>query len=123
VAAHLAADIDGDGCPEGLRWENGVVEAAGRRWAVGAPGDVAATGDWACTGAPTLAVLRPRTGQVFVFDGWATTGDDVAAPQAAKVDSAFALRAAELDGDSCPDLVVERAGGPPATVALSRRRP
>ena len=123
LSGSLAADTDGDGCPDALRWERGVVEAGDRRWAVGQPGDLVVTGDWRCTGTATLAVLRPGTGQVFVFDGWAAKGKDLTAPQAARVEGGFALRAAELDGDSCADLVVERAGGPPATVPLDVRGP
>ena len=123
VAGLLTADTDGDGCAEALRWEAGVVQAGDRRWSVGQPGDVAVTGDWSCRGVATLAVLRPSTGQVFVFDGWATRGLDVSAPQAARVEGAFALRVAQLDADSCPDLVVERAGRPPARVPLPVGRP
>ena len=119
VAGLLVADTDGDGCPEALRWEAGVAAAGDRRWAVGRPGDVAVTGDWTCAGVATLAVLRPSTGQVFVFDGWAARGQDLSAPQAVRVEGGFALRAADLDADSCPDLVVERAGLPPATVPLT----
>jgi hypothetical protein len=118
VTALLAADTDGDGCSEPLRWVDGVVEAAGRRWSVGRPGDVPATGDWSCSGRSSLAVLRPDTGQVFVFGGWAGPGRDVAAPLAARVEGAFALRPADLDGDGCLDLLVERAGGPPVTVPV-----
>lgn len=123
VAGLLSADTDGDACPEALHWEAGVVQAGDRRWSVGQPGDVAITGDWTCAGVVTLAVLRPSTGQVFVFDGWATRGHDVSAPEAARLDGAFALRAAELDLDGCPDLVVERADLPPATVPLRVGRP
>lgn len=123
VAGLLAADIDGDRCPESLRWEGGVVQGDERRWSVGQPGDLAVTGDWTCSGHATLAVLRPSTGQVFVFDGWAARGHDVSAPEAARVEGAFALRTAELDGDSCADLVVERAPGAPATVPVPVGRP
>ena len=118
VAGLLAADVDGDGCPESLRWEGGVVEGGERRWSVGRPGDLAVAADWTCSGRATLAVLRPATGQVFVFDGWATSGHDVTAPEAARVEGAFAVRAAELDGDACADLVVERTAGAPATVPV-----
>lgn len=122
VAGLLAADTDGDGCAEALRWEAGVVAAGDRRWSVGQAGDVAVTGDWTCAGVATLAVLRPGTGQVFVFDRWAARGEELAAPQAARVEGAFALRTAELDADACPDLVVERSGRPPATVPLPGER-
>ncbi|MFN2606752.1 MAG: hypothetical protein ABR511_02465, partial [Acidimicrobiales bacterium] len=35
VTAVLAADTDGDGCPEALRWADGVISSGDRRWAVG----------------------------------------------------------------------------------------
>ncbi|HEV3400778.1 MAG TPA: hypothetical protein VG078_03065 [Acidimicrobiales bacterium] len=116
VTAPLSADTDGDGCPEALRWADGIVEAGGGRWSVGRPGDLVVTGDWACRGMSTLALLRPGTGDVFVFDGWASPGQDVAATARARVDGAFALRPSDLDADGCPELLVERTGGPPVRV-------
>ena len=113
VDSVLLADVDGDGCAEALRWADGVVEAGGERWSVGGPGDLVATGDWACRGRSTLALLRPATGDVFVFDGWAGPGQELAAAAQTRVEGAFALRAADLDRDGCAELLVERAGGPP----------
>ena len=121
VSSLLAADTDGDGCPEALQWADGVVSAGDRRWAVGQPGDVAVTGDWACRGQATLALLRPATGQVFVFGGWPPPGQELAAPLAAEVAGGFALRPADLDADGCPDLTVERGEGPPVPVHLPGR--
>ena len=132
VTAPLAADTDGDGCAEELRWADGVLETVApasdhggggsARWRVGGPGDQLATGDWSCAGSPTLALLRPATGEVFVFDGWAMPGRDQVADLAGRVEGGFAMRAAELDGDPCPDLVVDRRHGPPATVAVRTDR-
>ena len=42
---------------------------------VGDPGDIVRVGDWDCDGTPNAAVLRPHTGEVFVFDDWAQEGD------------------------------------------------
>jgi len=110
VGGPLSADTDGDGCLEALRWVDGVVEAADRRWAVGRAGDLVATGDWACGGAHTLAVLRPATGEVFVFDGWAGTERELNATARTVVEGGFALRSGDLDADGCPELLVDRSG-------------
>jgi hypothetical protein len=48
--------------------------AGGVRYAVGLPDDVVVVADWACTGQPTAAVLRPSTGGLYVFDAWAGPG-------------------------------------------------
>lgn len=118
VDAPMTADVDGDGCAEAVNYKAGVVEAAGRRWAVGEPGDVAAVGDWTCSGDRSLALLRPRTGEVFTFAGWATAGHELTAPRTATVAGGRSLRAADLDADGCNELVVERATGAPAVVRL-----
>ncbi|HEX6597187.1 MAG TPA: hypothetical protein VF045_09640 [Acidimicrobiales bacterium] len=112
----LSADVDGDGCADPVRYVDGVVEAAGRRWEVGQAGDVVALGDWTCAGRRSLAVLRPSTGEVFAFTGWAQAGVEVQAPLVGRVTGGQALRAADLDGDGCNELVVERSAGAPAVL-------
>jgi hypothetical protein len=52
-----------------------TVMSQGRRYAVGAPGDLAVLGDWDCDHVPTVALIRPATGEVFVFDGWAEASE------------------------------------------------
>jgi hypothetical protein len=117
-AGLLSADVDSDGCADNLRYADGVLEGGEARWAVGRAGDQVATGDWRCTGAATLVLLRPSSGEVFLFDGWAPPGRDLVAGVIGRVEGAFALRPADLDGDRCPELMVERRGGPPETVLL-----
>ncbi|MGH9278011.1 MAG: hypothetical protein ACRD12_07880, partial [Acidimicrobiales bacterium] len=123
VEGPMTADVDGDGCAEPVRFSAGIVEAAGRRWAVGEAGDVVAVGDWSCSGARSLALLRPRTGEVFAFSGWATAGNDVTAPLVGEVTGGTLLRAGDLDGDGCNELIVERPAGAPAVVRLPPRTP
>jgi hypothetical protein len=53
------------------------------RFEVGRPGDRVAVGDWACNGSPSPAVLRPSTGEVFVFPGWAEDGEVTITPTTA----------------------------------------
>jgi hypothetical protein len=119
----LAADVNGDGCPESLRFADGVVTAGVLRWSVGEAGDEIAVGDWACSGTRSLAVLRPRTGEVFAFARWAGPANDVEAPLVGAVAGGRALRAADLDGDGCNELVVERASGAPVVLRAPRTGP
>jgi hypothetical protein len=111
AAAVLQADVDGDGCPEALRYADGVLEAGPIRWALGRAGDQVATGDWSCRGMRTVALFRPSTGEVFRFDGWAAPGVDLTAVPVARVPGGQALRAADVDRDGCHEAVVERATG------------
>ena len=55
------------------------VRVGGARWQVGAAGDLVAVGDWDCDGTPTPAVVRPSTGRLYLFDGWATDAADTIA--------------------------------------------
>ena len=66
-----AADLDGDGCLETLTVANGTIRAGTRTFAIGEPDDAVALGDWDCDGTATAAVVRPRTGEVFLFTSWA----------------------------------------------------
>jgi eukaryotic-like serine/threonine-protein kinase len=113
------ADIDGDGCPEAVAVRDGVVEAGRERWAVGEPGDVVAVGDWDCDGTATPAVYRPSTGDVFVFDAWATRGGPLAAEPTAQVPDGTALDAQPED-DDCTTPVVVTADGRRHPVVVAR---
>jgi len=115
VSSALSADTDSDGCPEALQWGDGVLTAGERRWTVGRPGDRVATADWSCSGRATLALLRPATGEVFVFDGWAEAGHDLSAGLVGRVEGGFALRTAEV-GVGCPLVAVDRGDAAPVTV-------
>ena len=118
VEAVLSADVDGDGCAEALRFDEGVLDAGRLRWAVGQPGDLVATGDWSCSGTQTLALLRPATGEVFAFEGWATGEQEVRAPLVERIPGGRTVRAADLDGDGCHELVVERTTGAPVMLRV-----
>jgi tRNA A-37 threonylcarbamoyl transferase component Bud32 len=72
VLAGDRRDVDGDGCPEAVSIDGAQVVVDGARYDVGAPGDAVAVADWDCDGSDTPAVVRPSTGDVFVFDAWAT---------------------------------------------------
>jgi hypothetical protein len=120
VTGLLQADVDGDGCPEALRYADGLLQSARTTWALGQAGDQVATGDWGCQGTRTLALFRPSTGEVFRFDGWAGAGHDLKATPIAVVAGGQALRAADLDRDGCHELVVERGTGAAEVIRIPR---
>ena len=119
AAAAPAADVDGDGCPEELVVGRGRISAGPVSWAVGRPGDLIAVGDWACDGGSAPALLRPSTGDVFVFPGWAAEGEPVTVEARERLPGAVAIRD-EAGDDGCDDLVVDLGTGATATVEVRR---
>jgi hypothetical protein len=115
VATPLRADVDGDGCDEPVAFDAGALVAGSRRLAVGAPGDVVVVGRWTCAGA-TLALLRPSTGEVFRFEGWATRDRTVRAVAVGTVEGAAGIRPVAGKSPGCDDLVVARSARPPVVV-------
>ena len=109
VSTALRADVDGDGCDDPVEFRDGVLLAGAVRARLGRPGDVVVTGRWGCERA-TLALLRPATGQVFRFDGWARPGVTVTATAVATLPGATQLRAATA-GPRCDELDVVDADG------------
>ncbi|RMH75650.1 MAG: hypothetical protein D6683_11095 [Actinomyces sp.] len=83
----------GDTAPDGTT----IWVHAGRRVAVGEPGDIVVVGRWHCDERATPAVLRPTEGRVAVFAAWPEPGASVAARPVADVDGAVDL-VAEPDG-------------------------
>jgi hypothetical protein len=88
--------------------EGTSVAMGGRHFEIGQPGDLVVVGDWDGDGEPTAAVLRPPTGEVFVFRSW-TTGDDVVVRAVATVEAAVELLVDRV-GDH-DQLVVRAADG------------
>ncbi len=119
IVAAPAADVDGDGCPEALVVEGGLISAGPVRWTLGQPGDLIAVGDWECDGRPAPALLRPATGDVFVFPGWAAEGEPVTVEARDRLPGAVAIRG-EPAQDGCDDLVVDLGSGATATVEVGR---
>lgn len=85
-----------------------VVEHAGRRYAIGGPGDLVTLADWTCDGVATPAVLRPATGTIAVFTEWPAPDAQITASIVTTVDGASAF---VVSDDPCPDLRVRTAGG------------
>jgi hypothetical protein len=104
-----AADLDGDGCADGLSVDGTVVSGDGRRFQVGEEGDEVVVGDWDCDGSATPALLRPDEGEVFVFTRWARDGADVTATAADEVAGATGIEVRTDEG--CDHLVVQGPDG------------
>ncbi len=118
-------DTDADGCAETVVVKGQVIEVGARRFAAGVDGDQVLVGDWDCDGQATPALLRPASGEVFVFTTWAEPGTPAMAPRVAVVPGGATL-AAEPRGDtpsSCPRLSVRRHSGPPVPVDPSPSPP
>jgi hypothetical protein len=117
-AAAPAADVDGDGCPEALTIEGGTIEAGEARWSIGEPGDVVAVGDWDCDGLPSPALLRPSSGDVFVFPGWAELDRPVTVEASGTAAGSVGIRA-HPSGDGCDELRVEQPSGLETSVEVA----
>jgi hypothetical protein len=89
--------------------DGSTVTVGDRRYEVGQPGDLVVAGDWDCDGLPTPALLRPSSGEVFVFPAWASDGDIVVQPVARVIDGEALMT--DIGDSGCPTLVVRRADG------------
>jgi hypothetical protein len=79
---------------------------------VGGAADLAAVADWDCDGRATAAVVRPTTGEVWVYDRWASDGEQVTARPGPTAPGAVAARAVPDPGPgSCERLEVTTAEG------------
>jgi hypothetical protein len=114
-----AADVDGDGCPEPYSVIGAHLVLAGVTYELGRPGDLTAVGDWDCDGRATPALVRPSTGEVFVFDAWAGADEAVTVRAATVVRDATGIRASRPSAP-CPELVVTRSGRAPSIVRVGR---
>jgi hypothetical protein len=112
VTSPLHTDVDGDGCDDEIGFADGVLTAGPARMRVGAPGDQVAVGRWTC-GAATVALLRPATGEVFRFDGWASPANAVSAVALGRVQGAVGVHAAPRGDGRCDDVAITRDSGPP----------
>lgn len=88
-----------------------ALEYQGVTYDIGEPGDIVVLGDWWCRDLPTAAVLRPATGQLYVFERWPDDDEaDLAAPTPQPVGTNAADLTSESVGD-CDRLVVQHADG------------
>lgn len=103
-------------CPHRISISDRVVVIDGQRYRVGDPGDQVAVGSFSCAGDATIAVLRPSTGDVFVFSEAGSDAQDV--PAVTSVSDAVGLRALAIS-DRCQQLRVVDAHGTITPVDLT----
>jgi len=103
-----AADVDGDGCPEAIDVSGTSITAGSASYDIGEAGDRVALGDWDCDGLTTAGLVRPATGEVFLFDGWAGADGAVTVEAASVVPGAQDLEPGEA-GAACAGPTVRLA--------------
>lgn len=98
------ADSEGDGGCEEITVDGRIVGVGDDTFEVGDPGDVVRAVDWDCDGRQTVALLRPSTGDVFAFPGWAERGRPLEGERVATVAGATDLRVGPACGP--PEVVL-----------------
>lgn len=99
----------------------GVLATPTGHYKVGAPGDVVVLGRWGCGPIALPALLRPASGEVWIFDRWPTPSADVAARSLGRVPGARSLRVV-AGRDGCDTLEAQRAGAAPVRMAVGPAR-
>jgi hypothetical protein len=85
------------------------------RFRIGEPTDQVVLGRWTCTATRLPAVLRLRTGTVWIWDHWPAPGGHIMGQEAAHVSGAE--KAKVLGGpNSCDRLLVTQSGGGQTTL-------
>lgn len=106
-------DGDADGCPDPVALDGRVATVGDTAVEVGRDGDLVVVADADCDGTATPVVLRPETGEVFVFPGW-SLDEAIEVPASRVVDGAVSI---ETDDGACPDVVVTDDAGDQVVVA------
>lgn len=107
ATAPAGPDVDGDGCPEAVALDGRTATVGSVQVVLGEEGDLVSLGDWDCDGTATPALLRPASGEVFVFPRW-SLDEPLEVPATTVVPDASGISAG--DGD-CPELVVRTPEG------------
>jgi hypothetical protein len=111
----------GPRCPSGpprcATFRDGTLTVGSRRYEVGQAGDVAVIGRWTC-GAATLALLRPTSGDVWVYAGWPTDDTPVQPALDASVPGARALTVRARGG--CDTLLATLRDGRQVDIPIPR---
>lgn len=87
-----------------LQAADGVLAGPDGDFTIGAPDDVVLAGDWLCRDEPLPALLRPATGEVFVFDHWPEPGEELAGRLVGTVAGAVRLISTGDPDHPCPRL-------------------
>jgi len=119
VGVRLQLDVDGDGCVDEVAVEGNLVRVGEKWYSAGSAGDVVVVGDWNCDRVATVALLRPRSGEIFVFESWANTvGEPVNVRPVAYAEGATALQVRHTSGCDSLYAVDELGSAVAAPVVL-----
>jgi hypothetical protein len=110
IRARTARPPQAAPAPARTGFDRGVLTTPDGRFALGRADDVVLQGDWLCRGSPLPALLRPATGEVFVFDRWPESAEDVPGRALGVVAGATALEEVPTDDGACPALAAVRNG-------------
>jgi hypothetical protein len=113
-----ACPVIDDGCGP-VSTPGGALTTATGRYQVGAPGDVVVVGRWWCGATALPAVLRPATGQIWMWSAWPGPARPEPGRLAASVPAASSLQV-QPEPSGCDRLDVRRAGLPRLSVAAPR---
>jgi hypothetical protein len=97
--------------------ETSIIEGHGARWTFGATAtqDRVLMGDWNCDGVDTPALVRTRSGAIFVIDDW-PDGGEATARYVTTVDGA--VDATVEQGPSCDSLAITTTDGERVTPSM-----
>ena len=84
--------------------------AGGAAYEVGVLGDQIVVADWTCTGEASAVLLRPSTGEVFLFATLPTVDETMTGRRLATVPDATELITTATDG-ACPEVAVKNRAG------------
>ena len=112
TAHPVVADLDGDGCPGPVSVAGNRITVEGATFELGTVGDAVAVGDWDCDGQATPGLVRPGSGEVFLFDRWSAGDDTLTVGPTSIVPGARSVSvAAAPDAGPCPGALVRLADG------------
>lgn len=93
------------------------IEVDGATFAVGEQGDSVVAGDWDCDGTVGVALLRPGSGEVFVFDRLPSRDTPVTGRLVATLPGATALETVEQP-NGCEALVIRHHDETPQVIPV-----
>lgn len=109
-----------------VAFRDGVLTAPSGRFSVGRTNDFVIAGDWFCRGRPVPALLRPASGEVFVFERWPDAGEEIPGHVVGHAPGAAGLRAVTDPAHGpprCPALVAVQADGTTVPIPLPTTEP
>ena len=86
-----AGRASGGSCLERYQVDGTTIRVSGRSYTIGQPGDHVAIGDWDCNGTTTPGLIRPATGEIFLFERWAGSAAEISIAPTATVRGALSF--------------------------------